>query len=178
MESDVMGWHFGYNCKHWVAMPGSKKGISPLGTGKCRVLIARYSGRSELLAVKPKLTTREMLAYTECSPQELIAQVERGEVQAKRLDKPEHPERDGYWRFRLRCSWDWDDSALSETGGQCFLFEPHGGAKVACIMDLWDLNEEHPDMRSDDEWRLVEDRLTTWHDEGGRLLGELPGMPS
>ena len=54
-----MGWHFGYNCRHWVPMPGSKMNISPLGTGKCRVLIAGYNKRTDLLAVKPKLTTRE-----------------------------------------------------------------------------------------------------------------------
>lgn len=175
-----MEWHFGYNCKHWVPMPGGKKGISPLGMGKCRVLVARYNERADLLADKPKLTTRAILAYTQWPPRELIARVERGEVEATKVDKPVHPHSDGYWRFRLRCSWDWDDCALSETGGCCTMFEPHNGAMIAYLVDLRDLDEEHPNMPSDTDWRLVEDRLTAWHGEraGTEPSGELPGMRS
>ena len=72
--------------------------------------------------------------------------MESGEVQARRVEKPVDPERDGYWRFLSRCSWDWDNCALSDTGGMCSLFVPHDGAKVRCLMDLRSLDAEHPNL--------------------------------
>ena len=124
---------------------------------------------TDLLALKPQLTMRQFLAYTECSPDALIARVKKGEVSAWKIKKAEHPERDGYWRVPWRCSWDWDDCALSETGGQCTSFEPHDGRKIAYLKDMWDLHAQHvthPNMPSDDDWKLVEDQLTAMQDQG------------
>ncbi|HEY5388112.1 MAG TPA: hypothetical protein VIL79_09455 [Thermoleophilia bacterium] len=146
-----MGWHFGYNCSHWVP-----------GLSKCRVMIAKYNQRDDLLADK-WLTAREILAYTERSPQELVGQVRSGDVQAKKLKKPMNPQRDGYFRFLLNCSWEWDNCALTETGGQCYYFKTHDGEKISCIADLRDLTAEHPNMAataSDDDMKCVEEGLS------------------
>ncbi len=64
--------------------------------------------------------------------------------------------------------------ALSETGGCCTMFEAHDGPKIAYLVDLQGLDAVRPNMPSDDEWRLVEDRLTAWHDQGAGvgLLGD------
>jgi hypothetical protein len=144
--------HFGYNCTHFVP-----------SLGKCRVMIERYNKRADLLAEK-WLKTREVIVYTDTSAQELLDRVERGEIQAKNVKKPQNPERDGYWRFLIRCSWDWDNCALSATGGMCYFFEPHDGEKIRCIADLRNLDAEHPNLvsiLSDDDVRLIEDRLST-----------------
>ena len=127
-----MGWHFGYNCVHWVP-----------SLGKCRVMIGRYNKRADLLADK-WLTGREILAYTEHPPQDLVEQVRSGQIPAKKLRKPVNPEQDGYYRFLLKCSWDWDACALTETGGQCYHFKAHDGEKISCIADLRDITSEHP----------------------------------
>jgi hypothetical protein len=146
-----MEWHFGDNCTHFVPT-----------LGKCRVLIARYNKRADLLADK-WLKTRDLLVYAELSPHALIAQVKGGEVQAKKVEKPKNPEESGYWRFLQRCSWDWDNCALGDTGGHCTFFEPHDGEKITCLMDLQRLGGEHPNMAkvpSDDDVRLLEGRLS------------------
>lgn len=146
-----MEWHFGYNCKNFVPT-----------FGKCRVLIDLYNKRPDLTADK-WLKTRDFLVYWEHSAQELIDQVMRGEVETKKVKKPKNPEEDGYWRFRMRCSWAWDDCALAATGGMCMYFEPHDGKKISCIADIRHLDAEHPNMEkvpSDNDVRLVEDQLS------------------
>ena len=146
-----MDWHFGYNCKNYLPT-----------LGKCRVMIARYNKRADLLSDK-WLGARDFLLYTDCSPQELMDQVERGEVQTRKVEKPKNPERDGYWRFLTLCSWDWDGCALSNAGGMCYSFEPHDGEKITCLMELRHLGAEHPNLErvpSDDDVRLLEDRLS------------------
>lgn len=152
-----MEWHFGHNCKHFVPT-----------LGKCRVFITRYKQRADLMADK-WLKTRDFLVYTGSSPDELVAQVERGEVEAKRIKAPRNPEQDGFWRIRQRCSWDWDNCALSDTGGYCVFFDLHGGERIACIADLRHLETEHPNMVKvppADEWMRVEERLTALQAEG------------
>jgi len=148
-----MDWHFGYNCMHFVPT-----------LGKCRVLIDRYNKRADLLGEK-WLKTRDFLVYTELPPHDLVAQVEAGEVKAKRIEKPRNPEEDGYWRFLHRCSWDWDDCALGATGGYCTSFDAHDGEPITCLMDLRHLGVEHPDLAkvpSSEEVRRLEARLWTW----------------
>jgi len=145
LKGDGMGWHFGYNCRHWVPT-----------LGKCRVMIARDNKRADLLADK-WLKTREMLVYAEWSPQELFDRVKTGEVEATYVKK------DSSWKFRTRCSWAWDNCALSNTGGQCFCFEPHDGEEIACLADLRDLDAEHPNMvrvPSDEDVKLIEGQLS------------------
>lgn len=147
-----MDWHFGYNCTHFVPT-----------LAKCSVLIDRYNQRADLLADK-WLNTREVLVYTGWPRQELMDQVKKGEVQTKIVEKPKNPETDGYWRFLTRCSWDWDNCALSDTGGQCFFFEPHDGEKITCLMDLRHWDAEHPNMANvptDDDVKLIEGQLVS-----------------
>ena len=157
-----MDWHFGYNCRHYIPT-----------LGKCRVLIVRYNKRADLLADK-WLDTRDILLYTECSPQELIGQVKRGEVEARYVKK------DGSWKFRTRCPWAWDNCALSDTGGQCFYFEPHDGKKITCLMDLRQLDAEHPNLEkvpSDDDVRIVEDTLPDLRVQGWSVPKQAPHRP-
>jgi len=145
-------WHFGYNCRHFVPT-----------LGKCRVLIERYNRRADLLAQKKELKARDILVYSDWSPKELLARVDRGEVQARKLKKSSSAGKDGSWRFQLRCSWGWDDCALQGCGGQCIHFEAHDGEKITCLMELRHLGAEHPNMAkvpSDEDVRLVEDGLS------------------
>jgi len=146
-----MDCQFGYNCKNFVP-----------SLGKCRVLIDRYNKRADLLADK-WLNTRDVLAYTGWSPEELIERVKQGEVHAKRVRKSNNLERDGHLRFCVRCAWDWDECSMAVTGGTCVFYEPHDGAHITCIADLQHWSEEHPNMRkapSDNDLRFVEDRLS------------------
>ena len=145
-----MDWQFGYNCAHFVPT-----------LEKCRVKIDRYSKRADLLADR-WLKTREVLVYTGWSPQELRGRVERGEVQARKVKKPKNPERDGYVRFRLRCSWDWDSCGMAITGGACVFYEPTDGAHITCIADLRHWDAEHPNMAmvpSLEDVKLIEGHL-------------------
>ncbi len=151
-----MDWQFGYNCTHFVPC-----------LDKCRVKIDRYNKRSDLLADR-WLLTREVLMYTGWSSEELVERVERGEVAAKKVDKPINPERDGYLRSCLPCSWEWDDCSMAITGGVCEWYEPHGQAHIGCIADLRNWPEEHPNTAyspSVEDWRLIEDRLC-WRSVG------------
>lgn len=151
-QGDEMEWQFGYNCVHLVP-----------ALDKCRVKIDRYNRRADLL-VDRWLKTREVLVYTGWSPRELLDRIERGDVHAKKVQKPKNPERDGYLRYRLRCSWDWDNCGMAVTGGACEWYEPTDGPHITCIADLRHWDAEHPNMAkvpSDEGWRLLEGQLSS-----------------
>ena len=146
-----MDWHFGFNCSHFVPT-----------LDKCRVKIGLYNERTDLLGDK-WLKTREILVYTGWPAQKLMDQVERGEVEAKKIQKPKNPERDGYVRYRLRCSWDWDSCGMAVTGGMCEFYESTDGPHITCIADLRTMDTEHPNavmVPSDDDVKLVEVQLS------------------
>jgi hypothetical protein len=145
-----MDWQFGYNCTRFVPT-----------LDKCREKIDSYNKRADLLANR-WLKTREILAYTGWSTQQLVDRVERGEVHAKRVAKPKNPERDGFLRYRLRCSWEWDSCGMAITGGTCVFYEPTDGAHITCIADLQHWDAEHPNMAivpSLEDVTLIEGRL-------------------
>lgn len=146
-----MDWQFGYNCTHFVPT-----------LGKCRVKIDRYNQRDDLLADK-WLKTREVLVYTGWSAQELMDRIEQGDVEAKRIQKPKNPERDGYIRYRLRCAWDWDSCGMAVTGGTCEFFDPTDGPHITCIADLRAIGVEHPQataVPSLDDVQLIEGQMS------------------
>lgn len=150
-EGRLVGWHFGHNCTRFVPV-----------LDKCRMKIDRYNERADLLADR-WLKTREVLAYTGWSPQELMERLEQGEVHAKKVKKPINPERDGYLRYRLHCAWDWDSCGMAITGGACEWYEPTGGPHITCIADLQRWGAAHPNMAmvpSPDDVKLIESQLS------------------
>jgi hypothetical protein len=145
-----MDWQFGHNCAHLLP-----------ALDKCRIKVERYNQRADLLANRV-LKTREILAYTQWSPQELLDRIERGDVPAWKVKKPLNPDRDGYVRYKLNCSWEWDSCGMAVTGGVCEWYEPTDAPHISCIADLahWDVS--HPNLAaapSDEDWRQVDDAL-------------------
>jgi hypothetical protein len=124
-----MDWEFGYNCQRYLPT-----------LGKCRVLIDLRRQRADLIEAK-WLDTCTLLVYTGYSPEDLINQVETGQVGVKRL-------KNGRLLFQVPASWEWDDCPLSDAGGQCLYFEAHGGHQIACLRDLDNLQADHPNMQS------------------------------
>lgn len=153
MKGHGMDWQFGYNCRHFVPT-----------LGKCRMKIDRYNQRRDLLAIRV-MKTQEILVYAGWSPQELMDRVEQGEVDVRRVKKPKNPERDGYLRFRINCSSEWDDCGTGDRGGMCgmcSLYTPHDGAHITCFADLRGWKAAHPNMASvpsDEDVKLIEGQL-------------------
>jgi hypothetical protein len=151
LKGDGMDWQFGYNCAHFIPT-----------LDKCGVKVDRYNKRADLLADR-WIKTREILAYTGWSLQDLMDRVERGEVHAKKIAKPKNPERDGYVRYRLRCSWEWDSCGMAVTGGTCEFYEPTDAAHITCIADLQHWDAQHPNrvkVPSDEDVELIEGQLS------------------
>lgn len=144
-----MGWQFGYNCKQYLPT-----------LRKCRVLIDSRRRRFDLVEGK-WLGARDLLVYTEYSPEELVGLVGRGQLGVKRR-------KNGLLLFRVPASWAWDDCPLSDAGGECQFFEEHDGQKIACLKELETIRAQHPNTAS-----IPSDDVVRWVDE--RFSHVLPG---
>ncbi len=134
-----MEYQFGYNCKNYL--PSLKK---------CRVLIDDYRKQPDLVE-KKLLSAQDLLIYLNITKDELIGQINRGEIKST--------SQSGKATFRIPSAWQWDDCPLSNAGGQCFYFEPHEGKKISCLVELKDLEAEHPNLKnvpSEDDIKAVD----------------------
>lgn len=133
-----MEYQFGYNCKNYL--PSLKK---------CRVLIDEYRKQPDLVEQK-LLSAQDLLIYLNLTKEELIGQIKRGEIKSA--------SQSGRAIFRISSAWQWDDCPLSNAGGQCSYFEPHEGKKISCLVELKDLEAEHPNFKnvpSEDDVKAV-----------------------
>jgi len=142
-----VGWHFGHNCEQYVP-----------SLGKCRVKIALYSTRSDLVTAK-WLKTWELLVYTNRAAEDLLSEIERGTIRAKRVKV------DNTLRFLVPTTWAWDDCPLADSGGQCLHYVEHDGDKIACLKDLEDSDFAHPNLRlmpSEESVQTFEDHASVF----------------
>jgi len=137
-----MECHFGYNCKNYL--PSLKK---------CRVLIDVYRKQPDLVEQK-LLSSRDSMIYLTITKEELIGQINRGEIKSI--------SQSGKAIFKISSAWQWDDCPLSNAGGQCFYFEPHEGKKISCLLELKSLEAAHPNFKkihSEDDIKAVESEV-------------------
>lgn len=152
-----MEWHFGYNCKHYLP-----------SMSKCRILIDKYRKREDLVEQK-WLTTQDILIYLNLSNEELTRQIYAGHIKAKM-------QKDGKLVFVVSGAWQYDECTLANGGGQCFYYEPHDGKKISCLMELKELEAQHPNFKNiptEDAIRLFESEIikTMGYDGDNQSLG-------
>jgi len=124
-----MKLHFGYNCKYYIPT-----------MNKCRINVDDYMKREDLVE-KKWLSSRDLLPYLSLSHEKLIEKINEGEIKVK-------AQKDGKLMFGVLAAWQYDDCPLGNSGGQCFYFEPHEGKHISCLLDLDNLDDEHPNTKS------------------------------
>ena len=148
-----MDTHFGYNCTYYI--PAFRK---------CRILIAKYRVRGDLVEDR-WFDTRDIMTYLALSGEELLRQIAAKELKV-------HEQKDGRLKFAVSVAYQYDDCPMADTGGQCFYFKGHGGQTISGLIELPGIEGEHPNWKlgpSEDEVGQIEGEIRRIIDDGGHL---------